>query len=241
MNVAREILHQRRAAFHPVAAVHVLHVADLFHLRAVDVAADHALHLVLTRHLHDGFLVFRDVFHGRLGLGFQIRRQRPVAETEPAAHAIEIQVEIQNPVVEPGADLFQQPIELRQTVELMPVQHEEFFAVRRRVNHLTRNRHAAEIHAEELLQKFVMVPGDVNDLRVLAAFAEEFLDQHIVVVLPVPLGLQLPAVEEIADEIEITALVVAQEIQQGVHLRMLRAEVDVGNPDGTKLLFLRRD
>ena len=86
-----------------------------------------------------------------------------------------------------------------------------------------------------------MVPGDVDDLGVFAAFAKQFLDEDIVVVLPVPLGLQLPAVEEIADEIEVAALVVAQEIQQGVHLGMLRAEVDVGNPDGTKLLCGWRD
>jgi len=193
---------------------------------------------MFPRHLHNGLLVFRDVFHGGLGLGLEVRGDRPVAETQPPPHAVEIQIEIQDPVVEPRADLFQHAVELGEPIELMPVQHEIFFAVGRRMDDLARDGDAAKIHADELLQKFIVIAGDVDDARLLAAFAEQFLDEDIVIILPVPFGLQLPAIKKIADEVEIFAIHVAQEIQQRIHLRVLGPEVDVGDPDRAILLSL---
>jgi hypothetical protein len=43
------VLDHRRAAFDPVAAVHVQQVLDLRQLRAMDMAADDALDLALSR------------------------------------------------------------------------------------------------------------------------------------------------------------------------------------------------
>lgn len=85
---AIEIFNQRRATFHPVAAVQVLDLADHFNLGAVDVTADDAVGLMVARHRGESVLVFGDVFHGGLGLGFQICRQRPVAEAESAPHPV---------------------------------------------------------------------------------------------------------------------------------------------------------
>jgi hypothetical protein len=48
-----------------------------------------------------------------------------------------------------------------------------------------------------------------------------------------------PAVDEIADQVEIAAVALTQKIQQGVHLRVFGAEMDVGNPNRTKPFFLR--
>ena len=56
----------------------------------MDVAADDAVSLVTPRHGRKRFLIFGDIFHGGLGLEFQIRRERPVAETKRAAKAVEI-------------------------------------------------------------------------------------------------------------------------------------------------------
>jgi hypothetical protein len=57
----------------------------------------------------------------------------------------------------------------------------------------------------------------------------------------VPFRPQLPAVYEIADDIEIAAIALAQEFQEGVNPRVLRAEMDVGNPNRAKPHFVRRE
>ncbi len=129
--------------------------------------------------------------------------------------------------------LFQQMIEVRQSVRLMTVDDEVFFPVGGGVDDLMRHGHAAETHPGELVDELVVVAGDVDHLRLLAAFAEQFLDEHIVVVAPIPAEFQLPAVNQIADDVEIFAVHHAEEFQQLLHAGVLRAEMDVGNPDRT--------
>jgi hypothetical protein len=50
-NVAVEILHQRRVALHPIAAIEIINVADRFNFSTMNVAADHSFRFVLARHL----------------------------------------------------------------------------------------------------------------------------------------------------------------------------------------------
>ena len=76
----------------------------------------------------------------------------------------------------------------------MAVQNEIPFAIGRGVNHLAREHYAPEIHIQELLDEFVMIAADVNDPGLFAALSEQFLDEDIVTVFPMPFGLQLPAV-----------------------------------------------
>jgi len=228
---AVEIFNQRRAAFHPVAAVQVLHLANHFHLGAVDVTADDAVSLMMARHRDERILVFGDVFHGGLRLGFQIRRQRPVAEAKNAPQPVQIQVEIEYPVVKVRAKFFQQMIKVRQAVCLMAMDDEIFFPVGGGVNGLPRHRHIAKSHAHELFDELVMVAADIDDLSLPAAFAEQFLDEHIVVVAPEPAEFQFPAINEIADDVKILAIHPAQKAQQFRHAGVLGAEMDVRDPD----------
>ena len=120
---------------------------------------------------------------------------------------------------------------MRQTVRLVAVDDQIFFTVGSGMNGLPRHLHTAETHADELLDEFVMVAADVNHLGLLATFAENFLDEHVVVVAPEPTKLQLPAVNEIADDIEILAIHHAQEFQQLRHAGMAGAEMDVRDPN----------
>jgi hypothetical protein len=230
-DLAVEIFNQSRATFNPISTVQVLHSVNHLRLGAVDVAADDAVGLVAARHGGQRVLVFRDEFDGGLGLEFQKRRQRPVAETERAAQAVEIQIEIENPVVKVRAEFFQQVIEVRQAVRLVAVDDEIFFPIGGGVNHLPRHRHAAEARSDKLLDELVMVARDVNHLGLLAAFAEQFLDEHVIVVAPIPPELEFPAVNQIADEVEILTVHQAQEMQQLVNAGVPRAEMNVGNPD----------
>jgi hypothetical protein len=79
--------------------------------------------------------------------------------------------------------------------------------------------------SRKLVDELVVVAGDVNDLGLLAAFAEDFLDEHVVVVAPEPAELQLPAVNEIADDVEIFAVHHAQKFQQLRDAGVLGAEM----------------
>ncbi len=228
---AVEIFNQRRATFHPVAAVQVLHPANHFHLGAMDVTADDAVGLMVARHRGERVLVFSDIFHSGLGFGFQIRRQRPVAEPERAPQPVQIQVEVKYPVIQVRAKLFQQMVKVRQSVRLMAVDDEIFFPVGGGVNRLPGHRHVAKSHAHELFDEFIMVAGDVDDLGLPAAFAEQFLDEQVVVVAPEPAKLQFPAINEIADDVKILAIHPAQEVQQFGDAGVLRAQMDVRDPD----------
>lgn len=197
----------------------------------MNVAADHTVSFLVARHLRQSFLVFGDKFHRRLGLEFQKRRERPVTETQRAPQPVEIKIKIENPVVKMRAEFFEQMIEMRQAIRLMAVDDEIFFPVGRRVDDLMRHHHAAKTHSGELVHKLVVVAGDVDDFRLLAALAEQFLDERVVIVAPEPAELQFPAVNEIADEVEVFAVHDAQKIQQFGDPRVSRAEMDVRNPD----------
>ena len=89
-DLAVKIFDQRRATFHPITAVHILHAVHQLHFRAMDVTADHAISLVVARHGGKRVFVFGDEFDGGLGLEFKIRRQRPITETQRAAEAVEV-------------------------------------------------------------------------------------------------------------------------------------------------------
>ena len=73
---------------------------------------------------------------------------------------------------------------------------------------------AAEMGAVIVAQELVVIAGDVDDLGALAGLAQQLLHEIIVRLRPVPVGLQRPAVDDIANQIDRVGVVVAQEIQQ---------------------------
>ena len=152
----------------------------------MDVAADDAVSSVTARHGSERVFVFGDKFYGGLGFGFQKRGERPVTKSHRAAQSVEIQIEIKNPVVKVRAEFFEQMIEVCQTISLMAVNDEIFFAVGGGVNDLMRHDYAAKTHSGKLINKLVVVAGDVNDFGLLTAFAEQFLDEHVVIIAPIP-------------------------------------------------------
>jgi len=117
-----------------------------------------------------------------------------------------------------------------ETVKLMPVNHEITFAIRRGVDRAFDEGHGAEAHAQEFLQEFVVIARDESDARFLAVLAEQFLNQEIVVLRPIPLAAQLPAIDEITDDVEMLAFRIAQKIEQFADLRVFGAKMNVRNP-----------
>jgi hypothetical protein len=79
--------------------------------------------------------------------------------------------------------------------------------------------------AQEVAGGLVVVAGDVDHLDALAGHAQNLLHHVVVGLRPVPAALQLPAVDDVADQIEPVALDVADEVEQDLGLAASRAEV----------------
>src|SRR4029434_3072595 len=74
----------------------------------------------------------------------------------------------------------------------------------------------------------------IDDRRALARFAQYLLDHVVVPLVPVPAALELPPVDDVADEIEIARLGTAEELEQRAGLTARRAQVRVRDPDGAE-------
>jgi hypothetical protein len=148
-----------------------------------------------------------------------------------------VEIEIENPVIKLRSYFFQDPVELCQAIELMAVQDEIALSIGCGVNDFTGEHNRAEIDIDKLFEEFVVVAGDIYDFGILPAFAKEFLDEHVVFIPPMPFALQLPAVNNVANQIKIFAFEFSQKIQQGIDLRVAGAEMHVRDPDRAVLLW----
>lgn len=227
-----EVLDQRGAVFNPVTAIHVNEIANRPDFRSMNVAANDAGHPVLATELDQRRLVVGHVFHRRLGLEFDVRGKGPVAEPEYPPDAIDPDIQIQNPLVKRRPHPVEQPIELSHAVELMSVNHQILPPVGRDVNGSFHEPNGAEAEFRELLEEFIVIAGDDRDARLLAMLAKQFLDQDVVFLGPIPFPAQFPAVDEIAHDVEVLALGVAQEGEKFADLGMSGSQVNVRDPNG---------
>ena len=92
----------------------------------------------------------------------------------------------------------------------------------------------AEMGAVVVAQEFVVIAGQIDDARALAGFAQKLLHHVVVRLRPVPARPQLPAVDDVADQIDRLGIVIAQEIEQPFGLAAARAEMNIGNKESTE-------
>ena len=74
----------------------------------------------------------------------------------------------------------------------------------------------------------------------LRAWRSSFCTTSLWLLRPMPGAAQTPAVDDVADQIDRLGLVMAQEIDQELGLRRLRAEVDVGDEQCTEIAWCSR-
>jgi hypothetical protein len=151
----------------------------------------------------------------------------------PAPHLVDAQAGPQQGLVTDVAGL-RQPAQADHVVETVAMQHQQLAAVRRGVDHLVRQMHVAVVvrAAQERSQKAVVVAGDVIDLGAAPRLGQHLLDHARVVRRPVEVRLHLPAVDDVADQIQFFAVVMRQEARQPRRLAAGEAKVHVGNPEG---------
>lgn len=215
---AVEILHESGAILDPVTAIQIanpVHVADL---RLVDVAADDAIDAIAAGESGHGDLEIGDIADSGFGLGLEEGGDRPVPEAKAAEGSVHVTIQMEDQFVSAGADPFQESIAMDEAVELMSVEHEVALAIGCGVDDAFGEAETAEAQAFVILEKFVVIAVEIRDASGLAIAAEEFLDEHIAVIRPEPRVAQLPAIDDIPDEVEMIAFVLAEEIQDRVHL-----------------------
>ena len=166
----------------------------------------------------------------------EVRRQRPVRQAEAAAHEVKPEIDGDRG----GVGIVPQEREplgiLEHTVEAVAVQHEEAPAVGHGVNGLVQHRNPAEAMIGEVAEVFIMVAGDVDHPGSLARLAQYLLHNVVVRLTPVPRALHAPAIDDVADQIQILAFRVLQKVEQHLRLTAARAKMNVGNPDAAVLV-----
>src|SRR5690606_24429000 len=196
-----------------------------------NVAADDAVHAPTAGCGGYGSLIAADALNCVLHLTFQVARPRPVGLAEDTAAAVEASVEEQGQRVGAVAQDGEPFGVAHDGIELVAMNHEQAAPVRCLVDRLAENADAAQFGAEIAAQQLVMVAGDVDDARAAKRLAQQFLYHLMVRSIPPGAAPQPPAVDDVADQIEMIALGVAEKVEQKSGLAAARTEVDIGYPD----------
>src|SRR6266480_6162550 len=85
----------------------------------------------------------------------------------------------------------------------------------------------------EVGHQLIVISGDVDYMRALAGFAQNFLDHVVVLLRPVNSATQRPNIDQVAHDIESIEVVLAQKIQQRSGIAATRTKVRIGDPTGT--------
>ncbi|MCY1549678.1 hypothetical protein D9M68_858590 [compost metagenome] len=115
---------------------------------------------------------------------------------------------------------------------MVAVHHPQPPPVGRGVNGLVADLDAAEVVAVELAREFVVVARHEHHPAALAGAAQQFLHHVVVRLRPEPFATQLPAINDVAHQVQGLARVVLQELQQGAGLATRRAQMQIGNENG---------
>src|SRR5262249_26091593 len=119
---------------------------------------------------------------------------------------VDEQGEIVGPVAEEG-----EPLRMaHDDVEFVAMNDEVALAVGRGVNCLPLDLDPAKRQAEELTGEFIMVAGDEHHPRAAPNLTQQFLDDVIMRLRPVPTGAEPPAIDDVADEVDGVGLDMAQ-------------------------------
>src|SRR5262249_43180198 len=147
---------------------------------------------------------------------------------DPSADDVEIGVQPDGQVVGLAADKREPAGVADDDVEQVPVNHQGVTSVGSNMDGILDHLDAAEMRAVIIAQKLVVVSGDVDDAGALARLAQQFLQHVIMGLRPVPGRLELPSVDDVADQVDGIGVDIAQEIEQLVGLAAADSEMNVG-------------
>jgi hypothetical protein len=231
------VLGKRGAALHPVAAVHINDTMLVANGGVMDVAADHAFGTVTPRLGCKRPFEGADIIHGVLDLQLRPLRQRPIGHAEPSPEHIDEAIHPDREIVGLVAEMREPARVLHHEVEDVAVNHEIAPPVDADMDGIFHDVDAAEMRAVIVSEELVVIARHVDDLGALARLAQHFLHEVVMRLRPIPVGLQRPAIDDIADEIDGVGVMAAEKVQQSFGLRTTGSEMDVGDKQSAKAPF----
>ena len=93
---------------------------------------------------------------------------------------------------------------------------------------------AAKMMIDEMAHELVVIARHEDDAAALAHPAQDLLHHIVVLLRPVPAPAQLPAIDDVADQIEMIARIGPQEGQQRLGLAALGPEVKIGDENAAQ-------
>src|SRR5262249_8676902 len=115
------------------------------------------------------------------------------------------------------------------TVELIAMEDEQSLAVGRFVNCLADHLNTGKLALAIIAQELVVISGNVDDARALIDLAQDFAHDRRLRGRPVPAPLQLPTVDDVADEKKRVACVAREKVREQFGLAAARPEMSVGD------------
>ena len=119
----------------------------------------------------------------------------------------------------------------RHLVELVAVQQEVAPAVGGDVDVFEADLDVAEGNAVVLAHRLVVVAGNQHHALAVAGAAQDLLHHGVLRGGPVDATVHRPEVDDVADQEQVVAFIVAQEVEQALGLAAAGAEMDVGDED----------
>ena len=228
------MLGQRRAALDPVAAIHVADAEIVVDDGVVNMAADHPVDAQALGFGGQRLFERADIVHRVLDLALRPLRQRPVGKAETAANGVEVAVDQDREIVGGVAKQREPAGVLDHHVEHVAV-HDQIAAavgglMDRGLDHLD----PAEMGTVIIAQEFVVIPRHVDEAGALAGLAQQLLHHVVVRLRPVPARPELPAVDDVADQINRVGVVIAQEIEKAIGLTAACAEMNIRDEERTE-------
>src|SRR5215475_9770942 len=228
LELSVEMLDHRGAAFDPVAAIDVAQAEIVADHGMMDVAADDPVETAPPPGFRgERALVLPDESHRVLDFQLGPFGQRPIGQTKRAPDRIEIGVDEDREIVGIAAEEREPARVANDHDEQVAVNDEVALAVGGDVDGILEHLDAAEVGTVVIAQELVMIARNVEQANSFARLAQQLLHDVVVKLRPIPGGAELPAVDDVADQIDGFGLVMAQEVEKLLGLATARSEMDV--------------
>jgi len=169
-------------------------------------AAEHPLDMKLFRVTSDGIFVGADeadsVFHAR----FDRFAKRPVTKAKDAPDKIHEGIEGEEELITDVAEKGKPSHILHHGIQLVPVQDENAPPIGGEMDRMLLNRYRA-VGTEMAREKLIVISWNIDDTRPFARFAEQLLNDVVVLLRPINATSQRPDVDQVANDIERVELV----------------------------------
>ena len=168
-------------------------------------------------------------------LMFEILRKRPVRQVKKPTEQIEPVIDFEQQDIGRIAKIGQPSGVLNNVVKKVTMHDPETFAFRVDMNCVFTNLYLTEGQAGKFPRRFIMVARDIIHLGAMSCLSQDFLNDIVMRLGPVPSFLQLPTVDDIADKIECFATGVFKKVQELHRPGATCAKMSIRYPYGSEM------